>query len=155
MLDLVQLVTRPIVVVAVVSFVNVVLQTLISKKFTDPNKLKQYSEELKEYTAALEAAKKSKDKKLLKQLEKRKKYISTLESEIRRSTTYQLIVSLILSLAVFYLLSYLFKPGEPIAFISTYLIWPPSEIVKLDFILWFIISSFFFSIVVRKIFGLS
>ena len=156
-MNLMQLITNPVIVIAIISFVNVVLQTLISKKFMDPKKLKQLNEELKEYTSALEAAKKAGDKKLLKQLEKKEKYVSSLQSEITKATTYQMLLSLALTLIVFYMLSYLYKPQVPVAFIPTFLIFPSkdSNFVSLDYILWFIISSIFFSVIVRKLLGMS
>lgn len=152
-----QLITSPVVLIAIISLINVVLQTLISKKFMDPKKLKKLNEELKEYTSALDAAKKSGDKKLLKQLEKKEKYISSLQSEVTKATTYQMLLSLALTFVVFYLLSYLYKPQVPVAFIPTFLIFPSkdSNFISLDYILWFMVSSIFFSIVVRKILGMS
>lgn len=152
-----QPITSPVIIIALISLINVVLQTLISKKFMDPKKLKQLNEELKEYSSALDAAKKAGDKKLLKQLEKKEKYIHSLQNEVTKATTYQMLLSLVLTFIVFYLLSYLYKPQLPVAFIPTFLILPSkdSNLISLDFILWFMVSSIFFSIVVRKLFGMS
>lgn len=152
-----QFVISPVIVIAIISFINVVLQTLISRKFIDPKKLKQLNEELKEYTSAIDAAKKAGDKKLLRQLEKKEKYINSLQSEVTKATTYQMLLSLALTLVVFYLLSYLYKPQVPVAFIPTFLVFPSKEsnFVSLDYILWFMVSSIFFSVIVRKLLGMS
>jgi uncharacterized membrane protein (DUF106 family) len=130
-------------------------QTFISVKTVDPRKLQTLQAELRDYFSDLEAAKKSSDKKLLKQIEKKKKYMDSLQSEVSNSTLKMSLFTMVFALAIFVGLYYLYKPGESVAFLSTYLWDETAGAIKLDYLWWYVVANLFFSTVVRKIMGVT
>jgi len=145
----------PLLVVAALAFVNAFGHTLASVKLFNPEKLRALQEEVKDYREQLEAAKKSSDTKLLKSLEKRKKYIDTLSSDVSSATLKQTMASLAITLSVFYFMLWLYPQGQVVAIIPTYLINPQDGLIMLDPVFWFMISTMFFSTAARKALGLS
>jgi len=140
-----------LLVATLASLIGAIGQSVISMKTVDPQKLKTLQGELKDYFSDLEAAKKSSDKKLLKQIEKRKKYMDSLQSEVSNATLKMSLFSMFFVFAIFYGLNYLYQPDENVAFLSTYLLNEADGLLKLGYYYWYIISAMFFSIVVRKI----
>lgn len=138
--------------VLLASLISSIGQLVIAVKSVDPKKLKDLQTEIKEYFSELEAARRSSDKKLLRQLEKRKKYMDSLQSEVSKATMKRSLLSMAFTLSIFAILYYMFKPGVDMAFISTYFITNQSRKVQgLDFILWYAVCSLFFTLIIRKI----
>mgnify|MGYP001035185959 CR=1 FL=1 len=144
-----------LLIVTGAALVGSVGQTVISVKIGDPEKLRELQGQLKDYLSDLEAAKKSSDKKLLKQMEKKKKYMDTLQSEVSNATMKMTILSSVFALLIFAGLYYLFNPEQGIAYLSTYLWEAGSGLVNLTIIYWYIVSSFYFSTIVRKLMRVS
>jgi len=143
-----------LMIITFASLVGAIGQTIIYLKTVSPEKLKTLQGEVRDYFSQLEAAKKSSDKKLLKQLEKKKKYMDSLQGELSSATMKQSLLSMVFALLIFYGLYSFFKPGQEVAFLSTYFL-TPDGIQTLDFILWYALSSLFFSLLVRKIMRVS
>ena len=143
-----------LMIITFASLVGAIGQTIIYLKTVSPEKLKTLQGEVRDYFSQLEAAKKSSDKKLLKQLEKKKKYMDSLQGELSSATMKQSLLSMVFALLIFYGLYNVFKPGQEVAFLSTYFL-TPDGIQTLDFILWYALSSLFFSLLVRKIMRVS
>jgi len=144
-----------LLIVTGAALVGSVGQTVISVKIGDPEKLRELQGQLKDYLSDLEAAKKSSDKKLLKQMEKKKKYMDTLQSEVSNATMKMTILSSVFALLIFAGLYYLFNPEQGIAYLSTYLWEAGSGLVNLTIFYWYIVSSFYFSTIVRKLMRVS
>jgi len=144
-----------LLIVTGAALVGSVGQTVISVKIGDPKKLRELQGQLKDYLSDLEAAKKSSDKKLLKQMEKKKKYMDTLQSEVSNATMKMTMLSSVFALLIFAGLYYLFNPEQGIAYLSTYLWEAGSGLVNLTIIYWYIVSSFYFSTIVRKLMRVS
>jgi len=134
---------------------NATVNTFLSVKISSPEKLRRLQEEVKDYREQLEAAKKASDTKVMKSLEKRRKYIDTLSNEVSSATLKQTLASLAITLVAFYLVMWLIPQGSPVAYLSTYLWNPQDGLASLDPVLWFMVTTFYFSIVSRKVFGLA
>lgn len=144
-----------LLIVTAAALVGSIAQTVISVKTVDPKKLQALQGQLKDYLSDLEAAKKSSDKKLLKQIEKKKKYMDSLQSEVSNATMKMGLFSSVFSILIFAGLYYIFNPEQGIAYISTYLWEEGAGIVKLTIFYWYIVCSFYFSTIVRKLMRVS
>jgi uncharacterized membrane protein (DUF106 family) len=134
---------------------NAAGNSFLSVKITDPEKLKKLQQETKDYREQLEAAKKASDTKVLKSLEKRRKYIEMLSNETSSALLKQTLASLAITLVAFYLMLWLIPQGTTVAYMSTYLWNPEDGLIALDSVLWFVVTTSYFSIVTRKLFGLA
>ena len=134
---------------------NSTANTFLSVKISDPEKLKKLQQETKDYREQLEAAKKASDTKVLKSLEKRKKYIEMLSNETSSALLKQTLASLAITLVAFYLMLWLIPQGTTVAYMSTYLWNPQDGLVSLDSVLWFVVTTSYFSLMTRKVFGLA
>ena len=134
---------------------NAAGNTLLSVKISNPEKLKRLQQETKDYREQLEAAKKASDTKVMKSLEKRKKYIEMLSNETSSALLKQTLASLAVTLVAFYLIMWLAPQGTTVAYISTYLWNPEDGLVGLDSVMWFVVTTSYFSILSRKVFGLA
>jgi len=143
-----------LLVVTASAFVNALGNSLISVKIQDPGKLKELQRQVKDYREQIEAAKKVSDTKILKSLEKKKRYIDSLSSEVSSITLKQTLASLGVTIATFYLLLWLIPTEQTVAVISTHLLNPEDGLIKLNTVYWFMVSTIFFSTATRKLFGL-
>ncbi|HYA21684.1 MAG TPA: EMC3/TMCO1 family protein [Thermoproteota archaeon] len=134
---------------------NSVGNTLLSAKITDPEKLKRLQQETKDYREQLDAAKKASDMKVMKSLEKRKKYIEMLSNEISSALLKQTLASLAITLVAFYLVLWLIPQTDMVAYVSTYLWNPEDGLIGLNSVYWFVVTTSYFSIVSRKVLGLA
>jgi uncharacterized membrane protein (DUF106 family) len=133
---------------------NAAANTFLSVKISNPEKLKRLQQEAKDYREQLDAAKKASDTKVMKSLEKRKKYIEMLSNEVSSATLKQTLASLAVTLVAFYLMLWLIPQGTTVAYVSTYLWNPGDGLVGLDSVFWFVVTTSYFSIVTRKLFGM-
>jgi len=136
------------------AFINAVGNSLISMKIQDPEKLKELQLQVKDYREQINAAKKVSDTKILKALEKKKKYIDSLSNEVSSITLKQTLASLAVTIATFYVIIWLIPTDQTVAVISTHLLNPEDGLIKLNTVYWFMISTFFFQTAARKLFGL-
>jgi len=144
-----------LLLVTFLALVNAIGNTLVSAKIYRPENLRKLQEEVKEYKEQLEAAKKISDAKLMKSLEKRKIYIDTLSKEVSQATLKQTLASLAITLVTFYSMIWLLPQGTVVAVVSTHL-WNVQEgLIKLDYVLWFMLSTIFFSTATRKAMGIT
>jgi uncharacterized membrane protein (DUF106 family) len=144
-----------LLIVTAAAFINATANSLIAVKIQNPAKLKELQQQVKDYREQLEAAKKVSDTKLLKSLEKRKRYIDTLSNEVSSATLKQSLASISVTIVSFYLMLWLVPAGQTVALISTHLLNPGDGLIKLDTVVWFMVSTIFFSTATRKLFGLS
>lgn len=135
------------------AFINAMANSLISLKIQDPEKLKELQQQVKDYREQLQAAKKVSDTKILKSLEKKKRYIDSLSGDVSSITMKQTLASVAITIVTFYLMLWLIPADRTIAVLSTVLLNPSDGLIQLNTVYWFMISTFFFSTASRKLFG--
>jgi len=134
---------------------NAVSNTFLSVKISDPEKIKTLQQETKDYREQLDAAKKASDTKVMKSLEKRRKYIEMLSNEISSALLKQTLASLAVTLVAFYLVIWVVPQDLIVAYVSTYLWNPGDGLIGLNSVYWFVVTTSYFSIVSRKLWGLA
>ena len=93
------------ILVFAVSFIT----TFISNKILHPEALKQYLEEVKAFEEALKEAKKSGDKKALRNLEKKAVYIQQLRNKVSSANMKRMFVSMGILLSFFWFVIPIFR----------------------------------------------
>ncbi|MEM2920686.1 MAG: EMC3/TMCO1 family protein [Candidatus Bathyarchaeia archaeon] len=140
-------------VIVLVSFLMSLVQTLLNIKFANPRLVKEISQEVKSFKTELESAKKLGDKRALRALEKRAAYMKQREDKLSSMQLRLTLFSFATSLTVFWALSFFLKLSANAAVLPASLLWG-SDFTPINALLWFLISSLYTSIMVRRAFGL-
>jgi len=140
-------------VVVLVSFAMSFVQTMLNIKFANPKLVREISQEVKGFKTELESAKKLGDKKALRALEKRAAYMKQQEEKLSSMQLKLTSLSFATSLAVFWALSFSLRLTDNAAVLPAPLLWG-SDPTSINTLLWFLISSVYMSLLVRRAFGL-
>jgi len=145
------------IIVFAVTFTSSLLSFLIRNRFVDPKDTAKWQEEMKQYNADKEAAKRTGDKKLTAQLRKQEKRINQISSKMMKGQLISMAVIMIMFFAMWQVLgSYIL--GKKVAyspFFIPFLMDSSSTVpYELPFIAWYFICSFFCSTLLQRLFGM-
>ncbi|MBO3800286.1 MAG: DUF106 domain-containing protein [Candidatus Brockarchaeota archaeon] len=141
------------IIVTAVSAASSIITNLATKLILHPEKIREKSETLKAFRMQREAARRLKDNKLLKKLDKQKFYISQLEKEVSSFQMRMMIINM-LHFWVFIALSYFLPFGETAGYLSAS-ISKDGGPISLPLVIWYSICMFFFMLLFRKLLGVA
>lgn len=139
--------------IVVVAFGMSLLQTLLNIRFANPKLVKEISQEIRSFKAELQSARKLGDKRALRTLEKRAAYMRQREEKLTSMQLRLTLLSFATSMAVFWALWITLRMSVDAAVLPAPLLWGKDS-TPVNALIWFLISSVYASMVVRRAFGL-
>ncbi|UCG37453.1 MAG: DUF106 domain-containing protein [Candidatus Bathyarchaeota archaeon] len=119
------------------------LTSLVNRLLTNPEQLRTWRREVKEWTDEFREAQKTKDKKKLAKVEKRKAYIMKLQQKMSWQSMKVSLFFFIPFLLMWQVLWGIYS--EPVAFLPGF--------GPLSIVLWYLLCSLFFSTIFSRAFG--
>lgn len=136
-----------------ISFLMSLTSSLLNRKLVDREKFAKYQEEISRYNSDRDQAKKTKDKKLYAKLKKQEKTIAQMQSKMLKGQLLTLVINLGIFFAIWQVLIYYFQDRivAYVPFAIPFVAGPAP--LSLPFFYWYIVCSFFSSMVIQRIFG--
>lgn len=120
--------------------------TLLNSRIVDRRLLAELRRELAEWSAEMELAKKSGDKKLMAKLKKHEVRIMQIRNKISSQQMKVMVITVIPIMLIWWMLTPIL--AKPSAYISLF-----GARTEIPFFFWFLICSFFFNFIFSKIFN--
>jgi len=143
-----------------VAFIMALFSILLRRKFVNQEQFQEWQQEVKRWNANKEQARKTGDKKLLAKLKKQEKRINQIQSKMMKGQSLTMFINMGIFFGVWQVLIFYFadKTVAYIPFSIPFLdVQPPYPLPFLvgGWPLWYIICSFFSSMLLQRLFGIS
>ena len=129
-----------------IAFLICLATMLLNRKFIDREKFAEWRKEINKWNADKNTAKKTGDKKLLAKVKKQEKRILQIQSRMFKQQMKTFAVTFVPLLVIWQVLPGFFGIA-PVAYI------PLLEPFPLSFFLWYLISYYFISVILSRVFG--
>ncbi len=133
-----------------------ILYALGRRKFTNVEKMRRYSTEMKAFRSELSEATKAGDKQKVEKLKKKQQQMQKMQLEMSRDQMKPTLLFMLPLLGVYYLVSRFIGVNTILAIspipLQIFGIGPP---ISVNFFWWYFICSFTFSGIISRVFGLT